>query len=207
MKGGASIGAGKAWERRKTDYFEIYRALGSVNFHEACRAVSEQWRSFAELLKAKKEGRSEPWQRVRPPGYRKRGGERLPVIFVRYDNYEVDLRRRVLRLKYWNAEVPFAGKPRWLARPGAEQGRLTIVYDPVKKRWYARVSVKVMLERRLNGSLKAGVDLGREVLAAVASEPVNGCERRGGGSTIGGGGGATRSSRTSLRTWRESSRS
>jgi len=80
----------------------------------------------------------------------------------------------VLRLKYWNVEVPFAGEPRWLARSSAKLGRLSIAYDPVKKRWYARVSMEAMLEGRLNGSLKAGVDLGREILAAVVSEPVGG---------------------------------
>jgi len=113
-----------AWERRETEYVEIYKLLGSVNFHETCRAVSEQWKGFVELLKAKKEGRLEPWQSVRPPGYRKRGGERLPIIYVRFDNYEFDLERKVLRLKYWNVEIPFAGKPRWLTMPGAEQGPL-----------------------------------------------------------------------------------
>ena len=124
----------------------------------------------AELLKAKKKGKLEPWQQARPPGYRKRGGERLPIIFVRFDNYKVDLQKKVLRLGYWNVELRFSGKPKWLTKPGAEQGRLTITYDPVKKRWYARVSVRVKLERKRNADLKAGVDLSREILAAVAVE-------------------------------------
>jgi len=159
-----------AWKRRETDYIEIYKLLGSVNFHETCRAVSEQWKSFLELLKAKGKGRLEPWQQVRPPGYRKREGQRTPIIFVRYDNYRIDLERKVLRLKYWNVEIPFAGKPRWLTMPGAKQGRLTIAFDPVKKRWYAHVSARVKLEREHNADLKAGIDLGREITAAVAVE-------------------------------------
>ena len=61
-----------AWERRHGEYAEIYKLLGSVNFHEACRAIGEQWKSFLELLKARKEGKLEPWQQVRPPGYRKK---------------------------------------------------------------------------------------------------------------------------------------
>jgi hypothetical protein len=45
-----------AWDMRKTEYAEVYRLLGSANFHEACRLIGEQWRSFVELLKAAREG-------------------------------------------------------------------------------------------------------------------------------------------------------
>ena len=164
-----------AWMRRKAEYFDIYKLLGSKNFHEACRLISEQWRSFVGLLKAAKEGRLEPWQRVRPPGYRKdKDGQRIPIIVVRFDNYRIDLERKTLRLGYWNIEIPFKWEPRWLARPGAKRGRLIIVYDPVKKRWYARVSVELVLESKLNVSgLKAGIDLGRERLIALVTEPLN----------------------------------
>jgi len=160
-----------AWARRFADYFEIYKLLGSANFHEACRLIGEQWRSFVGLLKAAKEGRLEPWQKVRPPGYRKRDGQRVPIVVVRFDNYRVDMERRVLRLGYWNVSIPFKGKPRWLAKPGAKQGRLIITYDPAKKRWYARISVEVTLEKKYTGNLKAGIDLGRERLIAFVTEP------------------------------------
>jgi putative transposase len=162
-----------AWSRRFAEYFEIYRLLGSVNFAEACRLIGEQWRSFLGLLKAAKEGRLEPWQKVRPPGYRKRDGQRVPIVVVRFDNYRIDLERKILHLGYWNVSIPFKGKPRWLTRPGAKQDRLVITYDPVKKRWYARISVEVVLERKLGGGLKAGVDLGRERLIALVTEPLN----------------------------------
>ena len=90
-----------AWSRRFTDYFEIYKLLGSANFHEACRLIGDQWRSFVGLLRAAKEGRLEPWQRVHPPGYRKdRDGQRVPIVVVRFDSYRIDLERRVLRLGY-----------------------------------------------------------------------------------------------------------
>jgi putative transposase len=163
-----------AWARRKAEYFEIYELLGSVNFHEACRLISEQWKSFVGLLRAAKEGKLEPWQRVRPPGYRKdRDGQRIPIVVVRYDNYRIDLERRVLHLGYWNLSIPFRGKPRWLARPGAKQGRLVITYDPVKKRWYAKIAVEVVLESKFGGGLKAGIDLGRERLIALVTGPLN----------------------------------
>jgi putative transposase len=164
-----------AWVQRKAEYFDIYRLLGSANFHETCRLISDQWKSFVDLLKAAKEGRLEPWQQVRPPGYRKKDGQRVPIIVVRFDNYRVDLERKVIRLGYWNLSIPFMGKPRWLTKPGAKRNRLIITYDPVKKRWYARVSVEVTLERKLdNGGLKAGIDLGRERLIAFVTEPLNG---------------------------------
>ena len=163
-----------AWKRRKTEYFDIYKLLGSANFRETCRLIGEQWKSFIGLLKAAKEGRMEPWQQVRPPGYRKKDGQRVPIVMVRFDNYRIDLERRVLHLGYWNMDIPFKGKPRWLTKPGAKQGRLIITYDPVKKRWYARVSVEVTLERERSGNLKAGIDLGRERLIAFVTEPLNG---------------------------------
>jgi putative transposase len=58
---------------------------------------------------------------------------------------------------------------------------LIIVYDPAKKRWCARVSVEVALESKLNGGLKAGIDLGRERLIALVAEPLN---ERGGGVAL-----------------------
>jgi putative transposase len=123
-----------AWARRKAEYFEIYELLGSVNFHDTCRLISEQWKSFLGLLRAAKEGKLEPWQKVRPPGYRKdRDGQRIPIVVVRYDNYRIDLERRVLHLRYWNIDVPVqgeaalageawseAGPPRDNVRPGEE---------------------------------------------------------------------------------------
>jgi putative transposase len=163
-----------AWARRFAEYFDIYKLLGSINFHEACRLISDQWKSFVGLLRAAKEGKLEPWQRVRPPGYRKdRDGQRVPIVVVRYDNYRIDLEKRVLHLGYWNLSIPFKGKPRWLTKPGAKRGRLIIIYDPVRKRWYARVSVEVALEGKLGGGLKAGIDLGRERLFALVTEPLS----------------------------------
>jgi putative transposase len=130
-------------------------------------------RASSGLLKAAKEGRLEPWQKVRPPGYRKSDGQRVPIIVVRFDNYKIDPERKTLHLGYWNVRIPFKGKPRWLTKQGAKLERLTIKYDPVKRRWYARVSVEVTLERKCSGNLKAGIDLGRERLIAFVMEPLN----------------------------------
>ena len=160
-----------AWDMRKTAYFEIYGVLGSKNFREACEAVSERWKSFKELLKLK--GRLKLELPVNPPSAKRR----RMVVFVGHDNYRID-RRKVLRLGYWGIEIPFKGELRWL--PQGKQGRLVIVYDPMKGRWYARVSVEVPLQTSSRSTLKAGVDLGREILAAVAVEDGHALLYRGG---------------------------
>jgi putative transposase len=151
------------------EYQEVKKVLGSMNFDEVLRKVSEAWKSFAELLKEKKEGRLPPWMNPRPPGYRKRSGERLPIIIVRADNYRIDAEGRRIHLGYWNIDVRFTGKLRWLSKPGAKRGRMEIVYDPVKKRWYAHISVRVTIERGSSGCGFMGIDLGREVLAAAVT--------------------------------------
>jgi len=159
-----------AWEMRKTVYLETYEALGSKNFREACEVVGEQWKSFKELLKLKERLKLEP----NPPS----GKRKKMVVFVGHDNYRVNVQRKVLHLGYWNIEVAFKGELRWL--PQGKQGRLIIVYDPMKGKWYARVSVEVPLQTSSRSTLKAGVDLGREILAAVAVEDGHALLYRGG---------------------------
>jgi len=45
-----------AWMRRKAEYFDIYKLLGSKNFHEACRLIGDQWKSFVGLLEPRRRG-------------------------------------------------------------------------------------------------------------------------------------------------------
>jgi hypothetical protein len=61
-----------------------------------------------------------------PAGLQEEDEERVPIVVVRFDDYKVDLRRRVLHLGYWNVEVPFKERLRRLTRSGAKQGCLTI---------------------------------------------------------------------------------
>jgi putative transposase len=151
------------------EYLEVKGVLGSMNFDEVLRKVSEAWKSFAELLREKKKGKLPPWMNPRPPGYRKRSGERQPIIIVRADNYRIDAEGRVIHLGYWNVDIPFTGKLRWLSKPGAKRGRMEIIYDAVKKRWYAHISVRVTIERKRCGCNFMGIDLGREVLVAAVT--------------------------------------
>ena len=167
----AGVKTARELAKRLPEYQEVKEVLGARNFDEALRKISEAWKSFAELLKEKREGKLPPWMNPRPPGYRKRSGERLPIVIVRADNYRVDAERKIIRLGYWNIDVPFTGKLRWLTKPGAKRGRMEIIYDPIKKKWYAHISVRVPLERKSTGCNYMGIDLGGEVLAAaVASD-------------------------------------
>ena len=51
------------WRRRKEEYKDVYDSLGSANFHETCRFISQAWKSFKEVLKARKEGRLMAWMK------------------------------------------------------------------------------------------------------------------------------------------------
>jgi putative transposase len=134
--------------------------------------VGEQWKSFKELLKLKERMKLE--LHVNPPS----GKRKRMVVFVGHDNYRVDAQKKAIHLGYWNIEVAFKGELRWL--PQGKQGRLVIVYDPMKGKWYARVGVEVPLQPSSTPGLKAGVDLGREILAAVAVEDGTALLYRGG---------------------------
>ena len=139
------------------EYLEVKEILGSMNFDETLRKVSEAWKSFAAQLKERKEGKLPPWMNPRPPGYRKRDGERLPIIIVSADNYTVDVERKVIHLGYWNISVQFAGKLRWLTKPGAKRGR---------ERWHCAAvqgqgaQVRLLLREKDSGDRQGAVKAG-----------------------------------------------
>ena len=175
-----------AWKQRKEEYKEVYELLDSANFHEASRFISEAWKSFRELLRAKKEGRLTLWQN--PPGYMKKERHRTPIIVIRCDQYKVDLEKKKLHICLGvqrhrvKLSVPFKGKPKWLLRKGAKKGRLVVKYDIVKQRWYAHMSVLIARVKEVEkpARLIAGIDLGREVLVTAVTEHGEGLLYRGG---------------------------
>jgi putative transposase len=166
--------------KNSPEYQEIKKVLGSANFDEVLRMITEPWKSFAELLKKKKEGKLPPWYIPRPPGYRKRDGQRIPIVAVKYNNYRIDLEKKVIRLGYLNIAVQFTGKVKWLIRPNSKQGHLIIFYNEAKKRWYALISVRLTLERRNKGQDSMGIDLGREILATAVMSSGNALLYKGG---------------------------
>ena len=137
-----------AWKRRK-EYREVYELLGSANFHEVSRFISEEWRSFKALLKAKR-----GLLPANPPDYRKKEGHRTPIIVIRYDQYKVDVEKKLhicvgVRGKRRRLNISFRGKLRWL-RKGV-RGRLVI---KIRRRQKAVVCTHIC------GCMYAGAEAG-----------------------------------------------
>ncbi|QKQ99885.1 transposase [Metallosphaera tengchongensis] len=118
-------------------YYEKYkRILGSANAQAVLQKDNEAWSSFFSLLK-NKDSLPPFTKHVSPPGYWKENEKRKLILVVRQDRYEVDEERRVLILKDWKMEIPFAGRLRWFGT----QGRLEVHIDGDK--FYAHIPVDV----------------------------------------------------------------
>jgi len=111
-------------------YYEKYKnELGSANAQQVLNKNNEAWSSFFSLLKLRKENKLPPhMDRVSPPRYWKDESGRKLMLVVREDNYVVDEKNHKLILKYFNMEISFTGRLRWLGK----QGRLEIYYDEVR---------------------------------------------------------------------------
>jgi len=166
-------------------YYGKYKdELGSANAQQVLNKNNEAWSSFFSLLKLKKKGKLPPhMDRVSPPRYWKDEAGRKLMLVVRQDNYVVDEKNHII-LKYFNMEIRFTGRLRWLGK----QGRLEIYYDEVGNAWYASIPVEVGVEKTKTGrrskhvvrgerksiqvkspkgSKMASIDLGINVLASV----------------------------------------
>jgi putative transposase len=88
------------------------------------------------------------------------------IIVIRNDRYEVDEDGRTIYLKDFGLALRFKGKLKWRGK----QGRLEIVYNEARRSWYAHIPVEVENEARVEGSLRASVDLGIVNLATVYVE-------------------------------------
>ena len=160
-----------AWARRTEDgYKEVYKTLGSRNYHEACRRISESWKSFQELMEAKKEGRLPDWLEPHPPSTKKDHME----IVVRSDEYEVDDENKILYLRFGTRDkrtilaIPYRGELRWL-KNATTKGRLIISFDDLEECFYASVASKVKINAAVPRTVHyAGVDIGIRILAATA---------------------------------------
>jgi putative transposase len=149
---------------RNPEYFQYKRILGSINFDETLRFISDNWKSFKELKDMEKRGELPSWLTPKPPRKLKR-----VLVVVRYDNYRVDAMNNFILLKYHNIKLTFKGNLRWLGR-ALQQGRLIIAYDEAKRAWYAHITSKVKLKREKREPLKCGIDLGQERLVAAVAE-------------------------------------
>ncbi len=162
----------------KTVYEEFKREIGSATVQQIARKNSEAWRSFFSLLRKKRNGELPNWLKPKPPNYLKEDGRRKPLIVLRNDQYKIEGNKLILKGfgKFKRLEIQFKGR----IHLKGKQGRLEITYDPVKRKWYAHLSVTVeeklegenwiKLPRTPKGSLSAGIDLGVNNLMAVYVE-------------------------------------
>ncbi|RLF80105.1 transposase [Thermococci archaeon] len=160
----------------KTIYEKYKREIGSATVQQICRKNTEAWRSFFSLIKKRRE--LPKWFRPRPPNYLKDNGKRKPLIVLRNDQYRIEGNKLILRGlgKFKRLEVQFKGR----IHLKGKQGRLEIIYDDVKRKWYAHISFNVeeklskngwvKVPRQALGSLTAGIDLGVNNLMAVYVE-------------------------------------
>ncbi|NJE42574.1 transposase [Thermococcus sp. GR7] len=161
----------------KIVYEKYKREIGSATVQQICRKNTESWRSFFALLKKSKSGKLPEWfGKPSPPGYRKGNKKRKPFIILRNDQYKIEGNRLILKGlgKFGKLGVQFKGR----IHLKGKQGRLEIIYDDVKGKWYAHVSISkveekleggkwVSVPKTPKGNLTAGIDLGINNLMAV----------------------------------------
>jgi len=167
----------------KSTYREFYgkykMLIGSATAQQVLNKNNEAWKSFFNLLKARREGKLPPFiTRVNPPGYKKKGKTRILWVVLRSDQYVIEGDKIILKglgAIGW-IEVEYRG----FIHLRGKQGRLEIRYDPDRRRWYAHISFEVSEKavrgawRKIpqvpKGDLRAGIDIGVNNLFAVYVE-------------------------------------
>jgi len=162
------------------EFYGKYKMLiGSATAQQVLNKNDEAWKSFFNLLKARKEGKLPSFiMKINPPGYRKKGKSRILWVVLRNDQYRIEGGKIVLKGlgAIGRIEVGYKG----LIHLKGKQGRLEIRYDPDRGRWYAHISFEVSEKavrgvwRKVpqipKGGLRAGVDIGVNNLFAVYVE-------------------------------------
>ena len=160
----------------KAVYEKYKREIDSATVQQICRKNAEAWRSFFSLIKKRRE--LPKWLKPKPLNYQKEDGKRKLLIILRNDQYEIEGNKLILKGlgKFKQLEIQFKGRIHWKGK----QGRLEIVYDDVKRKWYAHISFTieeklerdswVKLPKTPKDNLTAGIDLGVNNLMAVYVE-------------------------------------
>ncbi|NJE85181.1 transposase [Thermococcus sp. CX2] len=171
-------GKGVDYGATERTIYEKYKAeIGSATVQQICRKNAESWRSFFALLRKHRKRELPYWLgKPSPPGYQKEDGKRKPIIIFRNDQYKIEGNKLILKGigKYGRLEIQFKGR----IHLEGKQGRLEIVYDEAKGKWYAHISISEVRERlegkewvsipkTPKGNLTAGIDLGVNNLLAV----------------------------------------
>ena len=163
----------------KEAYYTFKDWIGGSTVQQLARKNAESWRSFFTLNKKKKSGELPDWFKPRSPKFVKgENGMKLFIIPLRNDQYRIDSNTIELRRlgKFGRLKIQFKGR----IHLKGKQGRLEIVYDNVKRKFYAHISFNVeeklskndwvKIPRGSKGNLTVGIDLGVNNLIAVYLE-------------------------------------
>ncbi|ACJ16732.1 Hypothetical transposase [Thermococcus onnurineus NA1] len=163
---------------QKIVYEEFKKEIGSATVQTIARKNAEAWRGFFSLLRKKRNGELPTWLKPKPPNYLKENGKRKLFIVLRNTQYRIEGNKLILMGlgKFKRLEIQFKGR----IHLRGKQGRLEIIYDNAKQKWYAHVSFTVekkliknewiSVPRTPKGRLTAGIDLGVNNLMAVYVE-------------------------------------
>ncbi|USH00690.1 transposase [Thermococcus argininiproducens] len=160
----------------KIVYEKYKREIGSATVQQIARKNAEAWRDFFSQIRMKKSKELPKWLKPKPPGYKRK---EKPLIILRNTQYKIEDNKLILKGlgKFKRLEVQFKGR----IHLKGKQGRLELIYNPVKGKWYAHVTIS-KVEERLDGNgwvklprkplsnLTAGIDLGVNNLMAVYLE-------------------------------------
>ncbi|USG99448.1 transposase [Thermococcus argininiproducens] len=160
----------------KIVYEKYKREIGSATVQQVCRKNAEAWRDFFSQIRMKKSKELPKWLKPNPPGYKREG---KPLIILRNTQYKIEGNKLILQGlgRFKRLEVQFKGR----IHLKGKQGRLELIYNPVKRKWYAHVTISkveekltengwIKLPRQSLGNLSAGIDLGVNNLMAVYLE-------------------------------------
>ena len=159
-------------------YYLFKDWVGGSTVQQLARKNAEAWRSFFTLNRKKKSGGLPSWFKPKPPSFiREKDGRKLFIIPLRSDQYKIEGNVIELRRlgKFGRLRIQFKGR----IHLKGKQGRLEIVYDDAKRKWYAHISFNVeekvrkgwvKIPRQALGSLTAGIDLGVNNLMAIYVE-------------------------------------
>jgi putative transposase len=124
---------------------DAFKQLGTCKAQAVLMKLREAWGSYRALKQLEERGQLPPHiKRVRPPRYMKdRSTRKLRAesIYVRNDGYKQRDDTLVLSK---SLRVRFKAGELWVGK----QGRLELHYDPLRKKWYGHIPVKVKWPRK-----------------------------------------------------------
>ena len=145
---------------------EAFKALGTCKAQAVLSKLNEAWQSFYALLRLKKKGRLPPHiHKLSPPRYWKKNGRReIRGFYVRNDGWRMDEEAIAISK---DLKIPYQCGQLWVGK----QGRLEVVRDDLRDKWYAHIPVEVQNEPPSGTcSKRASLDLGICNLATLYIE-------------------------------------